>query len=145
MLLLQMHRTRIETSQFGFQMSFTKSSGSSLGFSREHPSNDSPEEPGWGSEVEWASPGWLGAVLFVEEVFELESVSEEGARNVDFLGTHDNNFLSIQGLFGDDRSKSTKHVAFSVDDDEFLEHWSGLNDSWNYIRLIRSLLTFGPL
>ena len=66
----------------------------------------------------------LGAVLLVEEVFELQPVPEEGSRDDHALGTDHHDLLAVQGFLSDHGGKAPHHVAFCVDDDQFLKHRS---------------------
>ena len=93
-----------------------------MSFSGQHASDDSPEESGRGSEVEGPGSAGLGAVLLVEEVFELQPVPEEGSRDDHALGTDHHDLLAVQGFLSDHGGKAPHHVAFCVDDDQFLKH-----------------------
>lgn len=66
--------------------------------------------------MEWTT-GWVVSTCFSEVCKVLELVSEEFSRDVDVLTSDDNNLLSVQKLFGDRRSKSTKKVTLRVNDD----------------------------
>lgn len=51
----------------------------------------------------------------------LTLVAEEGTRDVDLLGSHKDNVLSLQELLGDNTGQTTKHVVLTVDNDKLFE------------------------
>ena len=70
---------------------------------RNHSSDGLPEHAGRSSEMLNTS-SWIVTHLLVEEFLELDSVSEERARDVDTFSSDNNNLLSAEEFLGNVRS-----------------------------------------
>jgi len=56
-------------------------------------------------------------MTFVKEIVVAELITEEAARDVDFLASYDDDLLAIQDLLGYNGGQPTKKVTLAVNDD----------------------------
>jgi hypothetical protein len=87
----------------------------------EHSSNHSPEDAWWSSEVDMSLSG-VGVSCLVEELVELQLVSEERTRLEESLASNNNDSLTVLELLGNFRCKSTNQVASAIYNNLLFEH-----------------------
>jgi len=69
-----------------------------------------------------STSSWVVNHLLSHEFGEFNLVSEEGARNVDLFSSDNNDSLTAKELLGNDGSKSSEQMAFTIDNDFLFEH-----------------------
>jgi hypothetical protein len=110
-------------------LELAKSSSTPGSESGEHPSDGSPEDTGWTPVVDKACP-WIGVPPLPQELAKLDSIPEEGARNVNPLTPHNNNSLpyiitslvTTEQLLSDVRGEPAHQMSLSVNDHLLREH-----------------------
>lgn len=92
-----------------------QSSSSTGSLVRQHSSDNTPEETRRSAVVDVSTTSWVDNWTLVKESLELQLGTKEVSGDVDLVSPHNNELLSSEKLFGDDGSKSSKKVSFSVD------------------------------
>lgn len=80
------------------------------------PTNGAPKDLSGGTEVNGAMRRFSVHSL-PQETHVLHLLTDQSAGDADLLAPDNDNFLSIEKLFGDDRREPSQHVMPSVDDD----------------------------
>jgi hypothetical protein len=97
-------------------------SGGTLGLlMSDHTTDTLPHESGGGLVMDKVTTG-VRIVSSVGDFLSLESVSEERARDVDFVAADNNDALTGDELLSDDTGETTEHVTTSINDNFLFEH-----------------------